>query len=77
MDTEKYLDISFNESILGYPLPDSHFEIAVILLVSNLGFFLIPEVFHEIPKSAPPIPILFFLYYQHNCRFINQNQSGT
>ena len=30
MDTEKYLDISFNESILGYPLPDSHFEIAVL-----------------------------------------------
>ena len=30
MDTEKYLDISFNESMLGYPLPDSHFEIAVL-----------------------------------------------
>ena len=30
MDTEKYLDISYNESILGYPLPDSHFEIAVL-----------------------------------------------
>ena len=30
MDTEKYLDISFNEFMLGYPLPDSHFEIAVL-----------------------------------------------
>ena len=27
---EKNLDISFNESILGYPLPDSHFETAVL-----------------------------------------------
>ena len=32
----------------------------LILPVSNLDFFLIPEVFHEIPKPAPPIPILFF-----------------
>ena len=27
---EKKDDISFKESILGYPLPDSHFEIAVL-----------------------------------------------
>ena len=54
MDTEKYLDISFNESILGYPLPDSHFEIAVLetnnasansFLCQTSDFFLIPEVF--------------------------------
>ena len=30
IDTEKYLDISFNESRLGYPRPDSHFDIAVL-----------------------------------------------
>ena len=28
--TEKKIDISFNESIFGYPLPDSHFEMAVL-----------------------------------------------
>ena len=30
IDTEKNFDISFNESIFGYPLPDSHFETAVL-----------------------------------------------
>ena len=28
--TEKKPEISFKESILGYPLPDSHLEIAVL-----------------------------------------------
>ena len=28
--TEKYFDISFSESMLGYPLPDSHLEMAVL-----------------------------------------------
>ena len=28
--TEKYLEISFRESRFGYPLPDSHLEIAVL-----------------------------------------------
>ena len=28
--TEKNFEISFRESILGYPLPDSHFEIAAL-----------------------------------------------
>ena len=28
--TPKYFDIALSESILGYPLPDSHFEIAVL-----------------------------------------------
>ena len=58
MDTEKYLDISFNESMLGYPLPDSHFE---VLLVSNLGSFLIPEAFHGIPPPSPPFLFHFFI----------------
>lgn len=30
MDTEKNCDIAFRESMLGYPLFDSHFEIAVL-----------------------------------------------
>ena len=28
-DTEKNFDIAFKDSMPGYPLPDSHFEIAV------------------------------------------------
>ena len=30
IEMEKKPAIAFNESILGYPLPDSHFEIAVL-----------------------------------------------
>ena len=30
IETEKYFDISFSESIFGYPLPDSHFDMAVL-----------------------------------------------
>ena len=31
VEEDRYcMDISFNESMLGYPLPDSHFEIAVL-----------------------------------------------
>ena len=29
IETAKYFDMAFRESIFGYPLPDSHFEIAV------------------------------------------------
>ena len=40
--TEKKRDISLSESMLGYPLPDSHFEMAVLETYRAV----IPAVFH-------------------------------
>ena len=38
IDTEKNLEISFSESMLGYPLPDSHFETAVLETYNSSSF---------------------------------------
>ena len=48
IDTEKNFDISLSESMLGYPLPDSHFEIAVLDT-------------YRLSASSSCVSLLFFL----------------
>jgi hypothetical protein len=51
--TEKNQDISFNESMLGYPLPDSHFEMAI----------------HETNTDSASSSCVIDLLFRNSCSF--------
>ena len=61
IDTEKNFDISFNESMLGYPLPDSHFEIAV------------RDTYKASANSSCVRPLLFLKFWSFSLNYITQS----
>ena len=78
--TEKNRDISFKESMFGYPLPDSHFETAVLetYSASASSSCVSPLLFrNSCSFSLNSIRILHSVIYPVNTILVEEKKSHT